>query len=123
MGLRYRPVELDNPSDARRWRDWVLALKGRSGVYVIATPGGWLRGRTILYVGESHTGRLYDTLTRHFRRWKGATAGLTYTAGRVEVAAVPLSPARARETQRKLIHRLRPRDNSLLVVDDPEVPF
>ena len=37
-------------------------LDGKSGVYVIR------EGSEIVYVGESHTNRLYDTLTRHFQQ-------------------------------------------------------
>jgi hypothetical protein len=61
-GLTYRPIgETGTPYPA-----WLRALKGKSGVYVIreikrdgSSP--------IVYVGESHTGRLYQTITRHFQ--------------------------------------------------------
>ncbi len=57
--LVYRPVgEVAEP-----YPDWVRALRGHSGVYVIRDRAS---GET-LYVGESHTGRLYQTLTRHFQ--------------------------------------------------------
>ncbi len=36
-----------------------------SGVYAIVSR----KGGRVLYIGESHTGRLYDTITRHFRAW------------------------------------------------------
>ena len=41
---------------------WVRALKGEAGVYVIRDADT----HEVLYVGSS-TGRLYDTLTRHFQ--------------------------------------------------------
>jgi hypothetical protein len=86
----------------------------------------------IVYVGESHTGRLYQTLTRHFQTWRrskkfwsgqyggqGHDPGLTYPRDRVTVAARVLSPARATAEETRLIARLRPRDNLTGVpVDD-----
>jgi hypothetical protein len=59
--LQYRPVG----ERGQAYPDWVRALDGKSGVYVIreierdGTP-------EIVYVGSSN-GRLYDTLTRHFQ--------------------------------------------------------
>ena len=46
----------------------LVKLRGRkaSGVYAIFDA----RSRRLLYIGESHTGRLYDTITRHFRAWR-----------------------------------------------------
>jgi len=56
-GLTYRPVgRSGDPYPA-----WVRRLKGKSGVYVIRRDG------EPLYVGESHSNRLYETLTRHFQ--------------------------------------------------------
>jgi len=60
--LSYRPMgELGEP-----YPDWVRALAGKSGVYVIReiTNDG---SPQVVYVGESHTDRLYNTLTRHFQ--------------------------------------------------------
>jgi Peptidase family M23 len=117
--LVYRPV-------GRRgepYPDWLRRLKGESGVYVIRQEG-----RTV-YVGESHTGRLYDTLTRHFqtwRRWKGFwkgqfaeghDPGLTYDRESVEVAVRITSASDAIDEEARLIERLRPRDNLLGQVD------
>lgn len=112
----YRPV--GDRGDA--YPEWVRALKGVSGVYVIRD------GRTheCLYVGSS-AGRLYDTLTRHFqtwRRWKGfwrgrygegADPGLTYPRGGVEVAVRVTSANDALDEEMNLITRLRPRDNQV----------
>ncbi len=84
--------------------EWLRALRGRSGVYVIRDCDL----RQVLYVGESHSGRLYETLTRHFqdwRRWKGFwrgqygeghDPGLTYPCSRSEVA-VRVTSARRRD--------------------------
>lgn len=47
---------------------WVRDLKGKSGAYVIRAVG--LFSSTIVYVGESHAGRLYDTVCRHFQGWR-----------------------------------------------------
>jgi hypothetical protein len=45
--------------------DWVRALKGKAGVYIIRDA----TTHECLYVGSS-AGRLYDTLTRHFQVWR-----------------------------------------------------
>jgi hypothetical protein len=120
-GLTYRPLgETGTP-----YPPWVRALKGKSGVYVIretARDGS----SEIVYVGESHTGRLYNTLTRHFQSWRrskkfwtgqyggqGHDPGLTYPRNRVTVAVRVLSPQRALDEEARLIARLRPRDNLL----------
>jgi hypothetical protein len=61
-GWTYRPVG----SVGEPYPDWVRRLDGKSGVYVIreTKPDG---SSVIVYVGESHTSRLYQTLTRHFQ--------------------------------------------------------
>lgn len=100
-----------------RFPSWVQALAGKSGVYVIK---GSVTGR-VLYVGESHSGRLQSTLTRHFQRWKGPTAGVTYAPGLVRVSVRVLSAARARAVQEDLIRQMNPRDNTNRYGD--EVPF
>jgi hypothetical protein len=127
--LTYRPLGASGSA----YPDWVRALKGRSGVYVIrelARDGS----TEIVYVGESHTNRLYETLTRHFqtwRRWKGYwkgqyaeghDPGLTYDRARVEVATRITSPSAALDEEARLILRLQPRDN-LRGQPEDEVPF
>lgn len=133
-GLTYRPIgDTGTPYPA-----WVRALKGKSGVYVIRETkrDG---SSEIVYVGESHTARLYQTLTRHFQSWRrskkfwtgqyggqGHDPGLTYPRSRVTVAARVLSPQRALDEEARLIARLRPRDNLLgQLPDDTDdvVPF
>lgn len=57
------------------WTDWRPVRVGRayapiprdaSGVYVIRRR----RGGKVVYVGQSHTGRLRKTALRHFQHWK-----------------------------------------------------
>ena len=66
QGSIYSINEGNFPYWAPETQQWVRALKGKSGVYVI-------REQTrdddaaIVYVGESHSGKLYETLTRHFQ--------------------------------------------------------
>ena len=127
--LVYRPVG----ARGEAYPNWVRELDGKSGVYVIREVNR--DGSTeIVYVGESHTGRLYDTLTRHFqiwRRWKGFwkgqygeghDPGLTYKRERVEVAVRITSADDAIDEEARLIRRLQPRDN-LLGQPEEEVPF
>lgn len=100
-----------------RYPDWVRALDGYSGVYVIRDLTA--RGPRIAYVGESHRDRLYGTFTRHFQVWargqgKGYSAhdpGLTYDRDRSDAAAIITSRDRAYDTQNAFIAWLRPRDN------------
>lgn len=125
-GLLYRPVGARGES----YPEWVRDLKERSGVYLIRDA----RTHELLYVGSS-TRRLYDTLTRHFQRWRryksfwsgqyseGHDPGLTYDRARVEVAIRFTSPDDALDEEARLIHRLRPRDNLLGQATDDEVPF
>lgn len=129
-GLTYRPIgERGEP-----YPEWVRALDGQSGVYVIreVDRDG---SKQVVYVGESHTYRLYSTLTRHFqtwRRWKGFwrgqygeghDPGLTYERDRVEVAARVTTPDEALDEEARLIRLLKPRDNILGQPEEEAVPF
>lgn len=124
--LSYRPVG----ATGERYPAWVRALRGKSGVYIIrerqrdgSTP--------VVYVGESHAGRLYQTLTRHFQMWRrhkrfwagqyggqSHDPGLTYDRARCTVAVRVLSAERAMDEEARLIARLRPRDNLIGQPDD-----
>lgn len=46
----------------------VRRLRHRHGIYVFRDA----RTREILYVGESHSARLYQTMTRHLQAWNDA---------------------------------------------------
>jgi len=134
--LTYRPVG----ASGEPYPDWVCMLKGQSGVYIVREIQNDGTIETV-YVGESHTGRLYQSLTRHFQTWRRAKKfwtgqytgsqshdpGLTYDRNRITVAVRVLPAARALAEEARLIARLRPRDNLLgQPVDDPPdevVPF
>jgi hypothetical protein len=95
----------------------------------------------IVYVGQSSTGRLYQTLTRHLQSWRRAKRfwsgqftgsqshdpGLTYDRARISVAVRVVPAARALDEEARLIARLRPRDNLIGQPPDAEadeaVPF
>lgn len=132
-GMRFRSV--GKPGED--YPDWVRALKGLSGVYLIRELDEKNEPR-IVYVGESHTDRLYDTLTRHlqqWRRWKGFwrgqfgeghDPGLAYNRGAVEVATRVVPPEEAIKLEAKLIRKYSPRDNingQADVIDVEEAPF
>jgi excinuclease UvrABC nuclease subunit len=88
---------------------WLAELGAVSGAYVIRSKAG-----RVLYVGESHTGRLRKTVLRHFQAWRDSDPALkhwTYSAGAVEVAIRITPPASAVGCQNNLIARLGPRDN------------
>lgn len=95
-----------------------LRNRRESAVYALVDR----RTGRVLYVGESHSGRLYDTITRHFRSWRiprGRDAqgrrfgGTTYDRSRVAVTWASTPAHLAQETQYAEIQRLRPRDNSI----------
>jgi hypothetical protein len=90
--------------------DWLLALKNQSGAYIIRSA----KTRETLYVGESHTGRLRDTIRRHFNQWNDSPERKHYVYSRhhVEVAFRTTPQNAAVATQDKLIQRLKPRDNT-----------
>ena len=97
--------------DGANFAEWLSALRGQghNGVYLIRDA----RTREVVYVGESHTGRLYETLTRHLYAWNGKGSGPSYPPEAVEVAIIvaetqlddPIAD------QYALIQELEPRDN------------
>ena len=102
-----------------------LADLKASGVYAI------IQGGRVLYVGESHTGRLFDTITRHFRKWRIDPAndakgrrrgGTTYKRGAVRVAWVVTEPDAAQTLQYAEIERLDPRDNAIIGRGTDDIP-
>jgi hypothetical protein len=128
-GFTYRRVG----ASGEPYPDWVRALKGKAGVYVIRDAAS----RDIVYVGSS-AGRLYDTLTRHFQLWRrykgfwrgqygeGHDPGLTYPRDSVEVAVRITSPSKSLDEELRLIARLKPRDNLIgntALADDEPLPF
>ena len=109
MSLEFRPIK-----EGRRLAAWVKGLNGKSGVYLIRQtfPSPTLIPQTeIVYIGESHTGRLLKTLLRHFQHWEGPTSGPTFPPSKCEVAIVRTRPERAEEMQNALIEEYRPRLN------------
>lgn len=109
MSLNFQGVK-----EGHQIAKWVKELKGKSGVYVIRERG--FLGR-VLYIGESHTGRLHSTLLRHFQHWTGKTAGHTFAVSKVEVAVVRTPAARAFDLQNAMIAEFRP---TLNVADKPK---
>lgn len=104
---------------SRRYAEALELLRPHraSGIYAVTDQAG-----KVLYVGESHSGRLYDTITRHFRDWSidpkndalgRRRGGTTYDRGRVKVCFVVTEPGTAQALQYAEIERLRPRDNSI----------
>src|SRR5258706_10269474 len=119
------PVILDtgwqspiDPSEPHRFPDWVRATRGFCGVYFIRSAvDGTVdyepaeRGQ-ILYIGESHTFQLYETLTRHLQRWSSAT-NHAYERERVEIRVLLMvDPEQAIALQDEEILRHTPRDNA-----------
>ena len=101
-GLNYRP-----PADNQgNFLPWVHDLRNQSGAYVIR------QGRTVVYVGESHSGNLAKTLKRHFWPWRDTEGPhATYNRCKVTVGVRLTPPGAAIGAQNNLIERLKPRDN------------
>jgi hypothetical protein len=97
--------------DGEGFAEWIGALRGHglNGVYLIRDR----RTRQILYIGESHTGRLYETMTRHLYPWNGKGAGPSYRPELIEMAVIvaetPLDDPVA--DQYALIQAHQPPDN------------
>jgi excinuclease UvrABC nuclease subunit len=108
MSLEFRSIK-----EGRAIAPWVRALKGKSGCYIIREKNGFLFfAGEVLYIGESHSGRLKTTLLRHFQRWTGKIAGPTFAALKVEVAVVRCPASRAIALQYSIIEEYRPRLNN-----------
>jgi len=105
--MQYRPIK-----EKGKFAKWLDDLDKRSGVYLIRKKACVGFHCQMLYVGESHTGRLKQTLMRHFQHWKGPTAGYHTDAAGVEVATVRCPASQAVELQNALIEEHRPRYNT-----------
>ena len=110
------------------WAPWVRDLAGECGVYVIRDE----EEQAVIYVGESHTFRLYETLTRHFQEWT-SRSNRTYDRIGVEIKILVTGPDEDQALQLIEIQRLqdagedldnRQDGRSYLDDDDPDdVPF
>lgn len=102
----FRPA---NPG-ARGSRDaWAPEFppQGIHGVYAIANLQG-----VVLYVGESHTGRLRKTLARHFQQWADPRQPRhVYDRHRVQVCWMQTRADEALDTEAEWMEALDPRDN------------
>jgi len=103
MSLQFRPVK-----EGRSIAGWVKTLKGKSGVYIVQERGFWGK---LLYIGHSHSDRLYSTLLRHYQHWTGPTAGPTFLASNTEVAVILTSAEKAIELESALIAEHQPKFN------------
>ncbi len=104
---RFRPIRTKTGYAA-----WLAELAGMNGVYVIRRKARRGQAALMLYVGESHTHRLRETLQRHYQQWTGHTAGPTFDAKDTEVAVeVFLLGEDAVQSQNRLIRRYEPIHN------------
>lgn len=80
-----------------------------SGVYAIRDR----KTKTVLYVGESHTGRLRKTIGRHLSQWYDSRGPREfYDRNDVEVAWYATPAGEALEIEGWLITHYCPRDNT-----------
>lgn len=98
---------IDKPG--RYFPDWLKEYNDRSGAYVIRSKSS----KEILYIGESHTGRLAATLKRHFWNWDDEIERqhFTFDPNSVEVALYPTTQRAAKAIQDELIEHYMPRYN------------
>lgn len=98
---------------------WVSETRGRNGVYAIKDRG------TLVYIGESHSDRLYETMTRHFQHWRGTGADShpSYTRGECTASVLITSAASAPTIQAHEIATRAPRDNVYETEADDAIPF
>jgi hypothetical protein len=116
----WRPVLKSIGKVGEPYPEWLRALEGKTGVYMIA------EGDRIVYIGESHRGHLYGTITRHFQKWSRDKKhfagqyvesendpGLTYDRDRCRVAVYTFvrSGEAAIALQDRAIAYYEPRDN------------
>jgi hypothetical protein len=108
--LIYRP--LGGSGDP--YPEWVRALTGKSGVYLIRERG------ELVFIGSSDR-RLYDTMTRHFHSWRRIKEPRwTYDRASCDVAVRVMSPSEAFDEEMRLNHLLQPRDNPIAeLADEP----
>lgn len=138
IALVYRPVG----NTGEPYPGWLTEHRGQNGVYVIRVGG------VVQYVGESHAGRLVETVTRHLQRWRRARGknrdsqglplwsglwswlwgepgasdpGYTFDRDDVEVAIVaPLTARAAVGMEERLIRELKPALNRTEDKDEDE---
>lgn len=117
----FRPIRTE-----KGYAPWLAEAAGAHGVYVIRQRARKGRRAIVLYVGESHTHRLRETLQRHFQQWTGKTAGPTFDAADTEVAMeIFLEGNDAIRRQNRLIRKLSPIHNVVVpdeADDPPEAP-
>jgi hypothetical protein len=101
---------------AARGQGWRLAPAiERCGQFIVRDQRG---------VGESHTGRLYETLTRHLRRWfKQGEWQPHYDRAAVQIAWRKTPTGEEAQIQEALlIAHYKPRDNTQLFVFEEDQP-
>jgi excinuclease UvrABC nuclease subunit len=113
MGYQYRSVAKNNKN---KFPQWMNILKNRSGVYIIKNRNTG----EVLYIGESHTGRLDNTLKRHFYAWEDSPERehFIFHTHDVEVAVILTPPKNAQKTQNILIKRLLPKHNTQAIPEE-----
>lgn len=105
-----------------QWDAALSALGDASGVYVFRDRDSG----EVIYVGESHTGRLYRTMLHHFHDPKGKFERLGewvhHAPTRLDYKVFLASPAAVPELEKDAIEHFQPRINKLLVADADEAP-
>ena len=97
------------------------AAMGEHGVYALR------EGKTVHYVGESHTGRLWKTLLRHFQglssgKFEKRSEWVWSARDAIEVQLwITRTPAGALDLEDRVINAYRPTNESLSLIPDFDV--
>ena len=123
-GARWASLTNGRRGKQRAWNPDLARYNGASGVYVLRDR----TSREVLYVGESHTGRLYRTLLHHFHDPKGRFEALSEwvhrAPERLEVLVFETSASEALEAEQEAIAHYEPRINKAEAeISEDDIPF
>ena len=121
---RWEPLTDGKRGALRAWNPKLVEFASSSGVYVLRDRST----KSVIYVGESHTGRLYRTLLRHFHDSSGKFAALQewvhHAPGRLEVLVFETPASEALEAEQEAIMYYEPLINKVgASSEDSDAPF
>ena len=122
---RWEPLTNGKRGSLQAWNPKLAQYQNASGVYVLRDRSSG----SVVYVGESHTDRLYRTLLRHFHDSSGKFAAMSewvhHAPGRLEVLVFETPKNEALEAEQEAIMYYEPLVNKLgASSEEPEdVPF
>ena len=120
---KWQPLTDGRKGALRAWNPKLAAYQKSSGVYVLRDKATG----AVVYVGESHTGRLYRTMLRHFHDSSGKFAAMSewvhHAPGRLEVLVFETPANEALEAEQEAIQWYDPIVNKVGASEPDDVPF